>query len=459
MAEPLSSFTGVSSGMDWKGLVESIIALDKRPVDKLQARIDANTSRSTALDQFRTAMAALKTAADGLAGGSALDLFSVTTDGADAAGRMVLSAVASVGASAGSYALQVTSLATAQKRVGTAAWSATQKAGPDDAATVGTLTVGGQPVTVRGGDTLATIRDRINTATGKSGVQATILSLKADGSDQRLVLTGTKTGAGNAWSVADDTAGSLVAALGIGGADLTGAADAAFTIDGSDPITRPTNTVGDVLPGVTLNLTAAGSATVTVARQASASSAAMQAFVDAYNKVVDFVKVQGTAKAPLQGEPMLRVTPQQLSGLMLGAAATGNAGGVAEDLTRLVGLGVSLQKDGKLAFSAATFQAAYPAREADVKALLADRMQAFSTFADSVTGSFTGAIDRRKGSLSTQSATMQARMDDINARLDKKRAMLLAQYAKFEGSLGKIKSVGDSMSAQFTAMINSMGSR
>jgi flagellar hook-associated protein 2 len=313
---------------------------------------------------------------------------------------------------------------------------------------------------VAAGDTIAAIRDKINAQTGTTNVQASILSTKADGSDQRLVLSGLKTGAANAFAIGDDAGGTLVAVLGFDGTNTVEAGDSAFTLDGgATSITRPTNVVADSIPGVTLTLNAKGDSTVTVDRQASAGASAMQSFVDAYNRVQSFARTQSAAGAALQNDPILRSVRGTLAGMTLTSAPLIDGGGqptgIAADMTSLGALGIAVQKDGTLSFDQATFNRAYPSRMNDVRAVLADRMAAFHAQADGITKASTGQIDEREKAMETQNATLQTRIDQLENRLEKKRTVLLAQYAKFEASLGRLKSVGESMSAQFSGLLNS----
>ena len=81
-----------------------------------------------------------------------------------------------------------------------------------------------------------------------------------------------------------------------------------------------------------------------------------------------------------------------------------------------------------------------------------DRMGALQTYGDSMTKSLTGAIDVRSQALDDTNARLSARINDVDARLDKKRTSLLAQYAKFEASLGRLQSLQSSMTAQFTGL-------
>jgi flagellar capping protein FliD len=43
-------------------------------------------------------------------------------------------------------------------------------------------------------------------------------------------------------------------------------------------------------------------------------------------------------------------------------------------------------------------------------------------------------------------------VSDIDSRLEKRRATLLAQYAKFEATLGRLKAIGDSLTSQLSGL-------
>jgi flagellar hook-associated protein 2 len=444
MADSLSQISGLSSGIDFKSLVDQIITLERRPAVAWQKTIDANAKKKEAYEQYRSLVTALKTAADALKTGKAFDAYSTTAAGTDASGRNVLSAAALTGASPGTYTVQVTQLAAAQKTI-----SSVAQAGATTALNLtGTLVLGGQSIVVAATDTLNDVRDKLNLVTGATNVQATIISGSA--TDNRLVLTGLKTGAANAFTVTDDPANSpsLVAALGLDAAPQTSARDAQFTLDGTINFSRATNSVSDAIPNVTLNLGALGTSTVNVSLQNSAATTGVQAFVDAYNKMVQFVKTNAdSTSGVLARDQVLRGTRVGMAAEVLTAASTNPL-----DMQTLSTIGVSLAKDGTLTLDSAVLQGAYTTRVDDVKALLTDRMTALSTIADGVTLSGTGMIDSREQSMTAQNTSMQQHIDDLAARLDKKRSAMLAQYARFEATLGRLKAIGDSMSAQFAGL-------
>lgn len=452
MADSLTSISGLSSGIDSAALVEQIIKLERaRTVDRLQAQVDANTKRKAALNEFQKALDELRTAANALKTGTGFASFAVTATGTDAAGRALLSATASGGAVPGSYQVKVLALAATQKltaSTGQASAGAALGLGgafdiQKDGASVGS-------VTVEATDSLVQIRDRINALSATTKVQASIVSAKADGTDQRLVLSATQSGLAGAFTLAS-TSGTALADLGLATPLTQPAADASLEIDGV-PVTRPTNAISDAVPGVTFTLSAAdpaATATVVVERQATASRDAMKAFVDASNKLVSFVKAQD-AKSPLAGDSLVRSVRGALANEVLEVGT-----GLPADLATFASVGISVQRDGTLKFDEKTFDAAYGGRFAELQATLTQRMGDMMAYVDSLAGPTTGLIDIRERSLDERNAKLGDRISAVEARLEKKRASLLAQYAKFEASLGRLQAIQSSLGTQLSGLANS----
>jgi flagellar hook-associated protein 2 len=448
VADPISSISGLTSGVDFKALVDQIITLDRRPAVRLEARVAANANRRTALGDVRTALDALRTAADALKAGTPLDAPSVTAGGTDASGRALVAATAGAGAAPGTYPLVVERLAAGQKTVGAAGVSSTAALGA-----AGTFAVNGQNVEVADTDTLAAVRDKVNALAASTGVRASVVTGGA--SDARLVLTSTGAGAASAFTVSDVSGTLAGTTLGLTGAPAQPARDARVVIDGV-PVERASNTITDALPGVSLTLSAADplrTGTLTVERFKGATAEAFKGFVEAYNKARALVRQQGAAGGALAGDPLLRTVTGALSAQVLGADAA-----LPADMTSLGAAGITVQKDGTLSLDAARLDAAYASRPDDLRAMLAGRMGAVSTYLAEVAAPLTGLIDQRGSGIDEQSARMGARVADADARLEKKRASLLAQYAKFEASLGKLKAIGDAMSSQFAGLNKSSSS-
>ncbi|MDR0652849.1 MAG: flagellar filament capping protein FliD, partial [Synergistaceae bacterium] len=76
----------------------------------------------------------------------------------------------------------------------------------------------------------------------------------------------------------------------------TNASSAEFEIDGV-PITRDTNTIDDVIANVTLELTGLGQVRLNIVRDMEETVENIQAFVDAYNKVLEWINFYVAEKA------------------------------------------------------------------------------------------------------------------------------------------------------------------
>src|SRR5215211_8308191 len=116
MADPIGSFSGLASGIQWRDMLDQIVAVDKQrrldPVTKAkdlaQKRLDAWASYSTLVSKFRDAAKALRD-------GSAFSVFNVTGGLSSTTGRALLTATASSSAAPGTFDVEVLDLARANK--------------------------------------------------------------------------------------------------------------------------------------------------------------------------------------------------------------------------------------------------------------------------------------------------------------------------------------------------------
>ncbi len=202
MSNPVASFSGLASGIEWRDIVDQLVAVERsrsvapieQQIDQRQAQRDAWTKLSSLLETMNDAARALR--AGGIGGFTASVAASATTS------RTLLTATAGTGAAPGSYKVEVMQLAQAAKISGNAIGDTSAPLGVG-----GDLTVGGATISVDAGDSLAAIRDKINAAnsgTNPTGVAATIIS--EGGTAGRLVLTRTTTGA-QGIDIAEDGSG------------------------------------------------------------------------------------------------------------------------------------------------------------------------------------------------------------------------------------------------------------
>lgn len=387
MTTPISSISGLISGIQTADLVNQIIAASSGPLLRTQQQSSLAAQQKSVLDTAKGLLDTLQSAAKTLRDGTAFDAMSAVT--APLAGsKPLVSASAAPEAIPATYQVQVSSLAATQKLGSTAVASPTTALG-----VTGTISVNGTAITIQATDSLNDIRDAINLAnTGTSATKVTATILSVGTSDHRLILQSDTPG--TAGATLADTTGTVLQSLGIldtattiaPAAVLVAGSDAQFTIDGI-AFTRTTNTVADAIPGVTLTLTAAeaGATTaVTVSRFTDGATQSAKAFVDAYNAVIDFLQFQGTAttaadgtttsRPPLFGDALLRSLRSSLPTTLLQSVP-----GTAVDLSTAGLAGLSLDSVGKLSLDTTKFTAAFTSSLDDLRQLFQQRGTATGT--------------------------------------------------------------------------------
>lgn len=360
------------------GIVSSLMAVEQQPITRLNSQISSYQAKISALGSVQSVLSSFQSAVQGL-NSLTFNSFSATSSNTG-----VVSATASSIAKPGTYSLTVGTLAQAQTLAATGQASATTAIGNGTATTLtfdfgtisgGTLSGGiytgasfasngsaSKTVTIdSSNNTLSGIRDAINAA--NIGVTASIIN---DGSANpyRLVLTSNATGVANSMKISvagDTTLGGLLSQDPAGTQNLaqkSAASNATFTVNGID-ISKASNTVGDVVPGVTLNLsgTSASAVTLNVGPNTSAVSTAINGFVTAFNTAAKAIQSQTSydketkTAGTLQGDVSLSIIQSQMAAMLTTNIGTGA-------ITNLTQIGIGFQKDGTLAVDSAKLNAA-----------------------------------------------------------------------------------------------------
>jgi len=205
--DPIASFSGLASGIDFRSMVDQIIQVESRPLQLYQERIDEAQARSQAWSAFRGGVESLRNRAEELADGSAFQAFqaSVTHQGT---GTAPLSAHPTSDAVPGTYQARVLQLATREK-LGSDLFATRS----DALDLEGEFLIGGRVVLVDSEDSLHDIAESINRAnvgTGRTNVTASVLSHGP--SAHSLILTADDTGSEGINLV--DVAGGVLRNLG-----------------------------------------------------------------------------------------------------------------------------------------------------------------------------------------------------------------------------------------------------
>lgn len=470
---------GVGSGLDLEGMITKLMQIEQQPVLALQKKESSYQSRISAIGSLTGSLAALQTAAAALtpsSGQTAADKF--TSYSASVADSNVATATAAKGAVAGSYSLEVTSLAKNQRLVSPA--SAFTSASTPLAAS-GTLTiefgkfVQGAPstyapdaarqlsVSIAAGASLNDIRDAINAKNGE--VSATIVT---GTNGPQLVLTGAKTGTDNVMrlsglSGADagnftfDPVTPAAGTLSETAAGGQAASNAAFLLNGI-AATSSTNTVTGALDGVTLTLnkTNIGTpTTLTVGKDATGSlTSTLKAFVKAYNDANSTMGMLGTYNAttkiagPLQGDSALRSAQGQVRGMLFNVTAGGSS-----VYQRLSDIGVSLAKDGTLSLDTVKLNKAVSADYAGVTTLVAKLGDSYNKSLENIVGS-KGMLSAATDSTNRMIKDLTARGDVLAKRLTQVEASYRKQFSALDTMIAGLKQTGSYLTQQLTSLAN-----
>jgi flagellar hook-associated protein 2 len=431
------SFSGLASQLDTEAIIGALVGVERVPLLRLQQANSQLSGKLGVVDQLSSALASLRTSAQALGStGDVLSYKGAVSD--DDAARMTVSG----DAVAGSYVLDVTSMAHAQRTYSDPFTDADAALSATDQTL--TLTIDGvdTDITIAAGSSLKDVVTAINAA----GADARA-GLMFDGSDYRLQIVGTKTGADQAITFGDTGLG-----LDLANADNTvqEALDAVFTLDGF-PMTSSDNVIDDALPGVTLELTAenTGPVQLTVSPDPAGVKTKVQAFVDAYNAVAKLIHAQsgmGKGQETLNGDSTVRAIEQGLSSLI--SSPISGLTDAAGNSLQLGDLGIETQRDGTLTLDGAKLDEALAADFSHVAAyfvgdatndgmatLLSDLVDGYIDGSDSL-------LEIRKDGIDDLIEVNDRRIADLEAYLERYEANLQQQFTLLESTMSEIQNQG-----------------
>jgi flagellar hook-associated protein 2 len=409
VASPIS-FQGLSTGLQTDALINAILTQEGQPIARLQTQQALNQKRVTAFQAISRDLTSLSSSLNTLQNTS-FDARTVTSSDAN---NVYVTATAS-GSAAGSYAVQVSQVATAA-RLGNTGGADTSFSVADAANTPifsgasANFAIQAQDGTTKvinlgsGQNSLYGLRDAINasnagtTGTGAS-VIATVVNTGSGANPYQLVLTSNTTGTGttggkitladitNATNGAGGSAGAAVNSLGIqagfvdststptsvtGGSASAGSflgTDALFTVNGIQ-LTRKTNTVSDAVDGVTFTLKQGGQTGTTnlsVALDTGAITSGFQDLVSKFNAVVNDVSSNSGQGGALENDPAARNILFRLRNV-LGSIPSGLP--ATNPFGTLAALGVKTNRDGTLSLDATQLTSALAQDPVAAKAVL-----------------------------------------------------------------------------------------
>lgn len=474
------AINGIGSGMDINGMVKALVNAESAPKTAQLDRLEkTTTNKVSALGQFRSALSTFQTALGKLNDPSLFEKRSASSSAADS-----VSIKADAKAGAGNYNVQVFNLAQTSKVALAGVDNASDSLGS------GTLTinVGDEALDIDLKDaSLTDIRDAINNAGKDSGLSATIVSDPSGASGSRLVLSSDTSGTGNdiSVSVSSDASEELgrLAFAPAAGADtdfeppaagddpraarvISYSRDANLAIDGIN-LSSASNTIDDVIEGVSLTLKSAQSADaldkaetikLSVSEDKGGVRKSITEFVDSYNAMLESVN-KLTKVTPVGGEdtePLAAALVGDSSVRSFMSAIRGELGsaGNSEGVRMLSDLGITTQRDGKLAVDNTKLNKALDNNFDQVNSFFTGKDGLMARMESKVTP-YTdkgGVLDSRTKALQNTISSVDEQRESHAARISKLEARLFTQFNAMDMLVSQMNSTSSFLTAQLDSL-------
>lgn len=425
------TFTGISSfSSDFQTILQRSLSIAEIPLQILQNKDSDILQQKTLLGSMNSVVADL--------GSSLTSLGEIATNQALAASSSDSSVVSvtNTGASAPTqYTInEITSLAKPATETSLQSYADSSSTPVSSTGTV-ELTVGSQSYQFTlSQNNLLGLRDAIN-AQG-AGVTATILT----------------TGSGNYLSVSANSPGTTTLALkddpeGANTDLLTTTIDPVSGMQGSNAvfklngisISRSSNTVNDVIPGVTFNLldTTSSPVRVTLASDRTQLASALQDFATKYNAVVDAVNQQvGQSAGLLSGDYIVRQIQQDLRQVGSYTTTSGTVRSLAD-------LGIEFDDTGKMSLNQDTFNNLSDTQISDAFSFLGSATTGLASLASNFTqlsDPIDGLIKLQQDGYDQTDQQLQKQISDLTDRINATQQSTSAKLQAADALLAELES-------------------
>lgn len=450
---------GAGSGIDVKALTENLVEAERGPkkgridqkITKTEAKISGYGAMKFALTDLKAAFAKLNDASD---------FSSIKPNNTQPSAFGVQ---ASLAAEAGSYSVEVLQTALAQRTASQsfAARDTSLNGGTpfDLDLSIGGVSKGAISVTT---PTPAGMVSAINGA--KLGVTAQLINT---GSGFQVVVSGA-TGQAQNFSLGTASTGGVTPLF---NQSLQDARDAQVKVNGLT-VTRGSNTINDVIDGITLDLytttTQGVPARLDLNRDSGAIKDSIRGLVTAYNDFDESLKILGDSSSKVEefggvlaGETLLQSVRAQVRGFITNTSSTP---GAAIKAGRDVGL--SIDRYGKLTLDESKLDTALQNNFAEVSTMFSagtNNKSMFSTAPAGMAGDAvyniekmlrsTGMIETQSKNAVAQIAKYKGELSILEDRMSKLKARYLDQFSAMDSIVGTSNSTRAGLKGTFEGMM------
>ena len=321
--------------------------------------------------------------------------------------------------------------------------------GPVAAPTVVTLNVDADT-------TLAGLVDLINDDSDNPGITASIIDTGDPSTPYKLLLQADAVGENHRIDITTQLPDlSFTEQQGAAGASL----NAQVTLDGIS-YQRQTNTISDVVTGVTMSLQGTGTSTITVASNDDSIRKLIVEMVTAYNEAVQEIRSQVNYDEETEEFGLLaRTTVSGLRYDLQNLMTTSVKVSTSATVTSLFDLGMEFNQDGTITLDSEVLDAVLAENPEGVQDfLLGDEDNDITGFADRV-NELLRVITSGTGQIEAEKTTAQARIDDLNLRieteterLDRRYEILTKQFVALDRYMNQMTSISSFLTSQFESL-------
>ncbi len=443
-------FSGLASGIDSAALIDAIIEARESANVLRRAEVEHIESENSALGELKTKLLALS---------DLIEPFRTVNGGGlskktNSSTATVATAAASTSAVNGSYTLTVSSLA--DTATGSIYHNSTTYASTSDV--FDSTATGTGEITILVGTGSDQVNITVSNITATTTVQEVVDAINSD-SDANGRLTAAAVNIGTSASpnykiaLTSQQAGTAKGTISVSFSALSAsilydnsdpATNAQFTIAGiNGTITRATNSVSDVISGVTFQLLSNGATTISVSDDADTTADRVNEIVEAYNDIVQYInendvitrEEDADGSSPIFGSlAKTRVDDDfvtQFKSIISEAESTDGT-----SVAILADLGITTNRDGTLDFDADTFKSAMGQDTTGAAQLLRD-------FADQA-GGISGTIyqfTKIQGYIDVAVEWNNEAVDNLNSAIAQLERVTAKLRENLEGQFSRLESV------------------
>ncbi len=235
------------------------------------------------------------------------------------------------------------------------------------------------------------------------------------------------------------------------GQTVSQATDATLSISGiSGSITRESNSISDLIPGVKLDLQKVGTTLLSVSSDSEATSSDIKNMVDALNDIISYTNqndlvttenIDGDTRAIFGSLSLTSLDESLISSLKSGLSGASIFGGAVNSLADL---GITTNRDGSLRFDERVFTQSMAKDPSSVTKILGNVGETLAK-TDGVIDQYSrfgGLLDAARTNTDQEIARMNQRMTDLEKILSRQEENLVARFSRLEGQISKLQSQG-----------------